>query len=47
MDDSASIDLCIEIGYGDMIDVDDDGSLDLFIDIDPFLVIDNFVHQHS
>ena len=45
--DSSSLDLCIEIGSGDMIDVDEDGSLDLFIDIDPFLVIDNFVDQHS
>jgi hypothetical protein len=47
MDDSVSIDFCIEIGFGDMIDVDEDGSLDLFIDIDPFLAIDNFVEQHS
>jgi hypothetical protein len=46
MDDSASIDLCIEIGFGDMIDVDEDGCLDLFIDIDPFLANDNFVDQH-
>jgi hypothetical protein len=47
MDDSASINLYIEIGSRDMIDVDEDRSLDLFIDIDPFLAIDNFVDQHS
>jgi hypothetical protein len=47
MDDSASIDLCIEIGSRDMIDIDADETLDLFIDIDPFTVIDNFVEQHS
>jgi hypothetical protein len=45
--DSSLLDLCIEIGSGDMIDVDKDNSLDLLIDIDPFLVIDNFLDQHS
>jgi hypothetical protein len=43
MDDSASIDLCIELGFADMIDVNEDRSLDPFINIDPFLAIDNFV----
>jgi hypothetical protein len=37
------IDSCIEIGSGDMIDFDEDGNFD----IDPSLVIDNYVDQNS
>jgi hypothetical protein len=47
MDDSTSIDFCIKLVSRDMIDVDEDGSLDLFINIHPFLAINNFVDQHS
>jgi hypothetical protein len=39
----ASIDLCIELGSGDMIDIDEDTNILLTIDNDPFLVIDFYV----
>jgi hypothetical protein len=39
------IDLCIELGSGDMIDIDQDANLSM--DIDPFVVIDAYVNQNS
>jgi hypothetical protein len=44
---NASIDLCIELGSKDMIDIDEDTNILLTIDIDPFLVIDSYVDQNS
>jgi hypothetical protein len=43
----AFIDLCIELGSGDMIEIDEDTNILLTIDIDPFLVIDSYVDQNS
>jgi hypothetical protein len=43
----ASTDLCIELGFEDMIDIDEDTNKLLTIDIDPFLVIDSYVDQNS
>jgi hypothetical protein len=42
-----SVDLCIELGSGDMIDIDEDTNIFLTIDIDPFLVIDSYVDHNS
>jgi hypothetical protein len=42
-----SVDLCIELGSGNMIDLDKDTNLFLTIDIDPFLVIDSCVDHNS
>jgi hypothetical protein len=42
-----SIDLCIELGSEDMIDIDEDTNIFLTIDIDPFLVIDSYADQNS
>jgi hypothetical protein len=42
-----SIDLCIELGSGDMIDIDEDRNIFLTIDIDPFLVIDSYANHNS
>jgi hypothetical protein len=41
----ASLDLCIELGSRDMIDIDKDANLS--IDIDLFFVIDAYVDQNS
>jgi carboxylesterase type B len=45
--DDPSIDLCIELGSGDLIDIDEDTNIFLTIDIDPFLVIDSYADQNS
>jgi hypothetical protein len=42
-----SVDLCIELGSGDMIDIDEDTNIFLSIDIDPFLVIDSYADHNS
>jgi hypothetical protein len=42
-----SVDLCIELGSGDMIDIDEDTNIFLTIDIDPFLVIDSYADHNS
>jgi hypothetical protein len=39
-----SVDLCIELGSEDMIDIDEDTNIFLNIDIDPFLVIDSYAN---
>jgi hypothetical protein len=46
-DTNPSIDLCIELGSGDMIDIDEDTNIFLSIDIDPFLVIDSYADHNS
>jgi hypothetical protein len=43
----ASIDLCIGLGSGNMIDIDEGTNILLTIDIDSFLVIDSYVDQNS
>jgi hypothetical protein len=42
-----SIDLCIELGSGDMIDIDEDTNIFLTIDIDLLLVIDSYASHNS
>jgi hypothetical protein len=42
-----SVDLCIKLGSGDMIDIDEDTNIFLTIDIDPFLVIDSYDDHNS
>jgi hypothetical protein len=42
-----SVDLYIELGSGDMIDIDEDKNISLTIDIYPFLVIDSYVDHNS
>jgi hypothetical protein len=42
-----SIDLCIELCSGDMIDTDEDTNISLTIDIDPFIVIDSYADHNS
>jgi hypothetical protein len=42
-----SVDLYIELGSGDMIDIDEDTNIFLTIDIDPFLVIDSYADHNS
>jgi hypothetical protein len=44
---NASVDLCIELGSGDMINIDEDTNIFLTIDIDPFLLIDSYVDHNS
>jgi hypothetical protein len=39
---NASVDLCIELGSGDMIDIDEDANMFLTIDIDSFLLINSY-----
>jgi hypothetical protein len=42
-----SVDLCIELGSGDMIDIDEETNIFLTIDIDLFLVIDSYADHNS
>jgi hypothetical protein len=43
----ASVDLCIELGSWDMIDIDEDTNyIFLTIDINPFLVIDSYAYHN-
>jgi carboxylesterase type B len=42
-----SIDLCIELGSEDLIDIDEDTNIFLTIPIDPFLGIDSYADQNS
>jgi hypothetical protein len=45
---NASIDLCIELGSRDLIDIDEDANIFLTIDFyDSFLVVDSYVNQNS
>jgi hypothetical protein len=46
-DNDPSISLCIELGSGLLIDIDEDSNIFLTIDIDPFLVIDSYADQNS
>jgi hypothetical protein len=42
-----SVNLGIELGSGDMIDIDEDTNIFLTINIDPFLVIDSYADHNS
>jgi hypothetical protein len=42
-----SVDLCIDLRSGDMIDIDEDTNIFLTINIDPFLVIDSYADHNS
>jgi hypothetical protein len=44
---NASVDLYIELGSRDMIDINEDTNIFLTIDIDPFVVIDSYVDHNS
>jgi hypothetical protein len=43
---NASVDLCIELGSGDIIDIDEDTNILLTIDINLFLIIYSYVHKN-
>jgi hypothetical protein len=42
-----SVDLCIELGSGDMINIDENTNIFLTINIDPFIVIDSYADHNS
>jgi hypothetical protein len=42
-----SVNLCIELGSGNMIDINKDTNIFLIIDVDLFLVIDSNVDHNS
>jgi hypothetical protein len=46
-DTDPSIDLCIDLGSGDLIDIDEETNIFLTIYIDLFLVIDSYANQIS